>query len=332
MEERMKKPLKQRLSETAVTASKADRLLANYMLAELATLPFETAASLAEKVAVSEPTVGRFCRTLGYESFKDLKTHLRLEIGDQPWLIGDRLRDLQARVTAGEDQLVKGLELEIAALVAVYEIAHSPAFASVAKRLAKVPAVFAAGFQTERGMAQIFVNQLQYIRDGVDLLDLAAGNFAQVFARDDNDTALVIFEARRYSRLAYELAREANLAGIHVTLITDSYCDWGDLADEVFVVPTEFNLFWESTAQMASLVNLLVNAVFMELGPEVEQRMNRIANLYGQFTGHVGRVPAKRNTTPNKNKISQKRSTKNKVTTKSTSTSSKKRAAKKRQI
>lgn len=344
----MIKPLKQRLSETTASASKADRLLANYMLAELVTLPFETAASLAEKVAVSEPTVGRFCRTLGYESFKDLKTHLRLEIGDQPWLIGDRLRDLQARVIAGEDQLARGLELEIAALVAVYEIAHSPAFATVAKRLAKVSAVFSAGFQTERGMAQIFVNQLQYVRDGVDLLDLAAGNFAQVLARDDNDTAIVIFEARRYSRLAYDLAREANLAGIHVTLITDSYCDWGDLADEVFVVPTEFNLFWESTAQMASLVNLLVNAVFMELGPEVEQRMNRIANLYGQFTGHVGRVPAKRtagirttekkgvapvkttvtksNTTPNKHKVSRKRSTKDKITTK------KKRSAKKRQI
>jgi hypothetical protein len=38
---------------------------------------------------------------------------------------------------------------------------------------------------------------------------------------------------------------------------------------------------------MASLANLLVNGVFLELGPQVEARMNKIARLYGKFTGHV---------------------------------------------
>lgn len=293
----MTKPLQQRLSETSASASKADRALASYMLAELATLPFETAASLAEKVAVSEPTVGRFCRTLGYESFKDLKSHLRKDIGDRPLLIGDRLRKLQARNRTGEDQLVRGLELEMAALVTVYEIAHSPRWNTVVKRLATTGAVFATGFQTERGMAQVFVNQLQYLRDRVEFLDPGEGNFSPVLARNDSDAALVIFEARRYSRLARDLAAEAKAMGIPVTLITDPYCDWGDVADEVFVVPTEFNLFWESTAQMASLANLLVNGVFMEMGPEVEDRMNRIASLYGRFTGHVGSSPVKRTDT-----------------------------------
>ncbi|MGL4441432.1 MAG: RpiR family transcriptional regulator, partial [Bosea sp. (in: a-proteobacteria)] len=89
--------------------------------------------------------------------------------------------------------------------------------------------------------------------------------------------------------MAKLLAREARDAGIPTTLITDAFCDWGrDLADEMFVVPTEFNLFWDSTAQMASLANLLVNSVFIELGPKVEQRMDAIARLYSRFTGHVG--------------------------------------------
>jgi DNA-binding MurR/RpiR family transcriptional regulator len=298
----MPKSLRERLSEANASASRADRAVAGFMLAQMSTIPFETAASLAEKVGVSEPTVGRFCRTLGYSSFKDLKAHLHRDMGDEPWLIGDRLRDLRERNRAGEDQLVRGLELEMAALVAVYELAHSPEWVRVVGRLATASAVFATGFQTERGMAQIFVNQLQYLRDGVELLDLAGGNFAQVLARDNSDVALVIFEARRYSRLAHDLAIAAKSAGIPVTLITDPYCDWGrDVADEMFVVPTELNLFWESTAQMASLVNLLVNGVFMELGPEVEVRMNRIAGLYGQFTGHVGSAPTRKTETKKRN-------------------------------
>lgn len=291
----MSKTLRDRLSEASTTSSKSERALASYMLAEFATLPFDTAASVAEKVGVSEPTVGRFCRALGYSSFKDLKAHLQQDLGDQPWLIGDRLRDLQARNRAGEDQLVRGLELEMASLVAVYELAHSAAWDTVVKRLATAGAVFATGFQTERGMAQIFVNQLEYVRDSVYLLDLAGGNFAQLLARDKADSTLVIFEARRYSRMARDLAIEAKAAGIPITLITDPYCEWGhEVADEVFVVPTQFNLFWESTAQMSSLANLLVNGVFMELGPAVEERMNRIAGLYDQFTGHVGSAPARK--------------------------------------
>lgn len=289
----MSPSVRHRLSESLATASKADKALASYMLAKLNSIPFETAASLAGKVAVSEPTVGRFCRTLGFASFKDLKDHLKQDIGDRPWLISDRLRDFQRSAQAGEDQLGTGLQMEIAGLVAVYELARTPEWSRVVKRLARSPAVFAAGFQTERGMAQIFVNQLQYLRDRVHLLDLAGGNFSELLlsgaASDADKPSLVIFEARRYSRMARLLAIEAKAAGIPTTLVTDAFCDWGrDLADEMFVVPTEFNLFWDSTAQMASLANLLVNSVFIELGPQVEQRMDAIARLFNRFTGHVG--------------------------------------------
>jgi DNA-binding MurR/RpiR family transcriptional regulator len=285
----MSKPLRERLHKALSSASKADRVIATYMLSAMSCLAFETAASLAAKVAVSEPTVGRFCKAIGYDGFKDFKTNLKKDTGDAPWLIGKRLNDLQDRAKAGEDQLTRGLELEMVALIAVYEMAHGPEWERVVKRLANSKRVYATGFQTERGMAQIFVNQLQYLRAEVHLVDLASGSFAEVLASDDVDATLIIFEARRYSSNAQKLAKEAKALGIPVTLITDPYCDWGhQVTDEIFVVPTSFNLFWESTAQMASLANLLVNGVFIELGPQVEKRMNKIAKLYGSFTGHVG--------------------------------------------
>jgi DNA-binding MurR/RpiR family transcriptional regulator len=285
----MQSSVREILSEGLENASKADKAVANFMLAQLNIIPFETAASLADKVDVSEATVGRFCRSIGYKSFKDLKNHLKEDLGDKPWLISERLHEFQLQAKSGEDQLAKGLELEMAGLVAIYELAQTPEWDRVVKRLATMPSVFATGFQTERGMAQIFVNQLQYLRDRVQLLDLEGGNFAELLASGKDQSCLVIFEARRYSRMAPLLALEARNAGIPTTLITDAFCDWGrDLVDEMFIVPTEFNLFWESTAQMASLSNLLVNGVFVELGPEVEKRMNEVSRLYSRFTGYVG--------------------------------------------
>ena len=285
----MRGSVRQRLAESLAEATKAEKAIAGYMLANLSTLPFETAATVAEKTGVSEPMVGRFCRSLGYRHFKDLKAELREDIGDRPWLIGDRLKDFRERSRREEDALARGLEMEIAALVRIYELAHTKEWKRVVKRLATVPRVFVAGFQTERGMAHILVNQLQYLRPGVQLVDIAGGNFADVLLETPKQSALVMFEGRRYSRLALQLAEEAKRLKIPTTLVTDPYCHWGhDLVNEMFVVPTDFNMFWDSTAQMASLSNLLINGIFKELGPAVEERMNKVSNLYSRFIGHVG--------------------------------------------
>lgn len=294
----MTQPLRSRLAQAARDGSRAERALATFMAHALADLPFETAASLADKVGVSEATVGRFCRALGYANFRDLKDHLKEDIGDGPWLIADRLADLRAR--AGRGAALAGqasdpgphaqaLELEMAGLVQVHEMRRRPDWPGLVRRLAHAPRVFVAGFQTERGMAQYFCAQLQYVRDGVQMLDLAAGNFAELLAADAPGAALVIFEARRYSRLAKVLAQQARAAGINVTLITDQFCTWAaETSDELFAVPTQFAQFWDSTAMMAILGNLLINDIFLELGQGAEHRLTRIARLYGGFIGHVG--------------------------------------------
>ena len=71
------------------------------------------------------------------------------------------------------------------------------------------------------------------------------------------------------------------------TLITDLYCDWGEtFADEVFAVPTELNLCWDATSAVWSLMQLLLNSVFVKLGPSVEDRLDSITGLYESFVGH----------------------------------------------
>lgn len=280
--------LRQRLTASLETGTKAERALATYMLANLNTLPFETAATLGAKVQVSEPSVGRFCRSLGYQHFKALKADLQGDIGERPWLIGDRLRSYRDRSRRG-DELARGLEMEIAAIVSNYELAQSKEWKRAVKRLAHIPQIFVAGFQTERGFAQNLVNQLHYLRPGVQLADLAGGNFSEVLLANPRSVNIIIIEARRYSRLARRLAAEAKATGITTTLITDTYCDWShDLADEVFTVQTDLNQFWDSSAPMASLIALLINSIFNELGPSVEARMNEVSALYSRFIGIVG--------------------------------------------
>jgi DNA-binding MurR/RpiR family transcriptional regulator len=288
--------LRDRLSTALDSGTPSERSIAHYLLTNLTGLPFQTAAAVAMKVGVSEASVGRFCRSIGYRHLKDLKSSLEVDLGATAWLIGDRLKDFHARSRQGGAELARALEREIAALVAVYELAATPDFERAVQRLSRRPAVFVAGFQTERGHAAELVHNLQYLRGGVQLADVAGGHFADILLSPAEDTSLVLIDGRRYSRLTRDLALAARDAGIPVTLITDPYCDWAPgLVSEVFAVPTDLNHFWDTTSAMSSLIGLLVNGVFRELGAEVEARMARVSALYGDFIGHTvaGRNPGR---------------------------------------
>ena len=281
--------LRGRLQVSLQDATPATQALAAYFLSNLKDLPFETAATVAAKVGVSEATVGRFCRNLGYRHLKEVKAAIQADLGDKAWLIGERLEDFAGKLKAGSDEAARGMQREIAAIVANYETAGSPEFARAVARLARCPQVFIAGFQTERGHGQFLAHGLQYLRPGVQLLDQTAGNFAEALLAPAGQACLVLIDGRRYSRLTRTLATTARNAGIPVTLITDPYCPWArDIADEAFAVQTDFNQFWDATSAMSSLIGLIVNGVFAELGPEVEERMTRVSALYNDFTGHAG--------------------------------------------
>lgn len=288
--------LHQRLMLAAESGTPSERTLAHYLASNLPSLPFETAASVAAKVGLSEASVGRFCRSIGFRHLKDLKSSLQVDLGEKAWLIGDRLQDFHQRSQQGNGELARALEREIAALVSVYELAATPDFTACVDRLARRRSVWVAGFQTERGHAAELAHNLQYLRAGVHLADAADGHFAEILLSDPEETTLVLIDGRRYSRLTRDLALAARDEGIAVTLITDPYCDWATgQVSELFAVPTDLNHFWDTTSAMSSLIGLLVNGVFRELGAEVETRMARVSSLYDDFIGHTvpGRNPGK---------------------------------------
>jgi DNA-binding MurR/RpiR family transcriptional regulator len=132
-----------RLNASANYASKVERRIAGYLLANLAELPFETGASLAEKAGVSAASISRFCRSIGYDDIKDLKASLKSGSSEPAWLIGDKLQEFHQRSLLGNRQLSVALEKEIAALTAVYALAVTAEFDRVVERLANRPNIVA---------------------------------------------------------------------------------------------------------------------------------------------------------------------------------------------
>ncbi|MBS0487921.1 MAG: MurR/RpiR family transcriptional regulator [Proteobacteria bacterium] len=274
-----------------LTAS--ERVIANFLLTNRQSIPFETANSLAAKLAISDATVGRFCRRLGYRNFRELKTAFKFDVAVAPWPIGEGLRTM-LQTSNREPALQRDLDLTIAGIIEVYRLAESREWQNVVRRLAQCSTLHIVGFQTERGLAAHFAHFLQYVRPGVRVADLAAGSFAEILIDGTPDDCVVIVETRRYSRQAQLLARNCRQRGLPLVVITDKYCHWAsEYTPHMLALPTESGIFWGTTVPILAALALLANGVVLALGDGVERRLTRVSDLYQEFVGHVGKSARK---------------------------------------
>jgi DNA-binding MurR/RpiR family transcriptional regulator len=264
----------------------AERMIAGWLLDNMASIPFETGASIGQRVGVSAMTVGRFFKSLGYASLAALKEDLRGGVGDAPWLLPPAVgADPDARMRA-----------ETGAIADVYRLAQSPEWAAVVRLLAAAPAVHVAGFQSERGLAAGFAHLLGYVRPDVRSLDGGSGLYAEVLDASPDDVVLLV-DIRRYSRHFRLLAERAVAAGLTVVVVTDPYCPWArDLTPHILTAEVALGHFWDMNTALASLLNLLVDDVVRAMGTEkVHARLALLSDSYSDFIGFQQRV----NTTSN---------------------------------
>lgn len=274
-----------------MTAS--ERVIANFLLTNRQAVPFETANSLAAKLAISPVTVGRFCRRLGYRNFRELKTAFKFDVAVAPWPIGEGLRSM-LQSGGGEPALQRDLDLTIAGVIEVYRLAETREWQDIVALLARCATLHVVGFQTERGLAAHFAHFLQYVRPGVRLADLAAGSFAEILLDGTQHDCVVIVETRRYSRQAQLLARNCKQRGLPLVVVTDKYCHWAsEYTSRILALPTESGIFWGTTVPILAALALLANGVVLALGNRVEQRLAEVSDLYQEFVGHVGK-PARK--------------------------------------
>jgi DNA-binding MurR/RpiR family transcriptional regulator len=284
MKPRSLKPgsLAERIAERLPRMTRSEREIANYMLAHLHLLPFENAAAIASKVDVSPMTVGRFLHSIGYSGITEIKEELRQDATHPSLLIKDRLERIHTN--GGGQNLRDNLQMEVNALIGVYEYVGTPMWERSMSVLCDSDHVFVAGFQTLAGLAADFASRLQYLRPGVSVLDGRDGVFADLFAGTPKAPCLVLFEMRRYTQFSRMLAEQAQQRGVPLIVACDRHCYWAqDHTDNVFSLNTDSLLFWDSQTPLLSLTNLMFDHIVRRLEGSVDARLKAMTALQEQF-------------------------------------------------
>lgn len=246
---------------------KQEAKVAQYILLNLDGLSFETGRTIAQKVSVSEVTVGRTLRRFGCESVKALKALLQKQ-----YTVARGMP-----VPRGElsDLWRDRLNAEQGVLQAVFEQRESPMFEEARRALAGSREVFVTGFQSVRGLAEDTARRLSLARPGVRYLSPHDGMAAEWIGDPEAArSCLLLVDVVPYATESQTLARMAREQGRRVVVVSDEYCHWAaEEADAVIYAPSSTGLFLESTLGITAALALLVDAVAYSDAVAAAQRL-----------------------------------------------------------
>ncbi|HJR22659.1 MAG TPA: MurR/RpiR family transcriptional regulator [Dongiaceae bacterium] len=271
------------LRRRSASLSPAEESIVMFMRQNLATIPFETGASMAQKAGVSEMTVLRFIRSLGFANLKALKDQLRARPPGENPAVDDALDRFRVRHD-DLNHLHASLQLELSAVVKAYELVATDRWPRIVELLANRQTVYVTGFQASKGLAMDFANRLKYARPGVRFAEGTAGTFSEVLEAESSGSCLILVDTIAYARKSLLLARKCKERKIALVVVTDMFSHWAyEFTELVLEGHTHVNTFWDSSASLSIILNLLINSTAARLGKQAEAQFERMLDYGDHF-------------------------------------------------
>lgn len=233
--------------------SKSERMVAEWLLANGRRAVDQSIGEVAEAAGVSEPTVIRFCRSIGLSGFRELRTHLiAAQQKPQSYLHNDVSRD-----DAAEDAAMKVLESSIYALVELRESLSQMPFESAVQSLRGARLITFVGFGASGFVARDANHK--FFRLGVPCT--TALDPQTVLQHAAVAEAADVYIAISHTGNWPDLVRGMNLArqrGATVLAVTDKSSDLALAANLTFHChpPEDTNIFTPMSSRLAQLTVL----------------------------------------------------------------------------
>ncbi|AHG50155.1 hypothetical protein RLEG12_00710 (plasmid) [Rhizobium leguminosarum bv. trifolii CB782] len=276
------------LRDRMSTFSLSEQSLAAYILDNIHILPFETGSSIARAVGVSEMTVTRFVRGLGFKNLRDLKKRLRVAAANKGSDVDDYMARFQMR-EGRQQMLQESLELQLKAIVKAYDLTITDVWDDAANLLVQARTIYVVGFQASKGVALDFASRLLWARSNVIFIDNVSGTFGEIINADPKQSAVVLVDTASYATRGIKLLDRLKSMEMPLVVVTDKFSHWAFAYTRfVFEAHTHVNTFWDSTASLSVVLNLLIDAVAIKLGPKAKRNfamMSDLGSLFGEFVG-----------------------------------------------
>ncbi|MBB3946218.1 DNA-binding MurR/RpiR family transcriptional regulator [Rhizobium skierniewicense] len=260
------------LTRSLKTGTPSERRIAKYLIEHLAELPFETAATLAEKLNLSPMTVGRFLRSLGYRQLSDIREHLR----EEPRVAEPAPA---AKQDVAQTPLSSLMLQQIQAVQAVYDLAGQSVWKTALGAIAESRQVFIASSAESFGICRYFYTKLLECREHVHYLQRDGATYIALMDEPTDGTLLILMDCGGDLAGLQRLAKMATRAGYKTVLITTRFYEWGpDSADICLTIPLSQN-GGHSMLQLVAITEFMLHSMPQRTETGRKDRYRRIGDM-----------------------------------------------------
>ncbi|MFJ9135681.1 MurR/RpiR family transcriptional regulator [Streptomyces sp. NPDC102256] len=257
--------------------SPAERKVARVLLAAYPSSGFETIATLAERAAVSAPTVLRFVNRLGYNGFPDFQAALRAELDDRNasplslYEANDEVdpTDSAAGLMARSSKMFTAAVAQTLAETPPHDLENAITLLSDRKKR-----ITLVGGRFTNLLAQYLGLHLMQLRDDVRFLPDRDVERTAVLAALTRRDVLVVFDYRRYEHDKLAIAQLTQEHGGKVIVFTDTWLS-PTASHAAVVLPSQVTAPspYDSLVPTLAIIETVVAGIITTLGGEAHQHM-----------------------------------------------------------
>jgi len=249
------------LREKALHLTRSQRKLLEYVLSNDDESVFLNVGDLAKKVGVSEATVVRLSKALGFKGFPEFQKELRLFFRNKLTTTA-RLQKTIKKVATEGDILRKVLQSDIHNIDETLKQVSVQEFKAFVKSIESAERVIIVGLRSVHSLAVFFGVALEFLQKNVWVIQPGIGDMWDRLMGLKKGDVVIGISFPRYTQQTVSILRFAKQKGIKTLAITDSLISpLAQYADHVLTAQYRMDSFIESFTAPFSLINSIVTAL-----------------------------------------------------------------------
>lgn len=254
----------QRLAEDSSGYSKRQKAIAKYIIENSEAVPFMTAQMLSRAAQVSESSIVRFSRQLGYSGYSQLRRALQQ-------LLKEKLSSVN-EAAAEPDELMQTVEAGKLSLKSIMTVQNQRALEAAVELLARAKKIIVQSGLGMEGVDGYFASNLRAL--GLNACSAPCGISREIFELDES-SALLIISGSYFSQLSGP-ARYAREKGASVLVLAD---------DEAAPMGryAQVMLPGKGIIAVAALIEALLTALANSCGRSMAQNLAELDALHREY-------------------------------------------------
>ena len=213
-----KKKILEKLKNTKLT--KKEKRIAEFFLDEEQRVFLMNVADIAKTIDVSDTSVIRFIKSLGFENFTDFKNSGQEDIKSRLDKTNDFIKNLDIIKENSIEQLyIHKINEEVNK---IFNSSSQKQIKKISNLIMKAKNKYIVGFKSTAGIANFFGVRLGFILENVSTFNIDDSVVVNSIFNIKQEDILIIFDYPMYSKAAVVLAKIARENKAKILLFTDS--------------------------------------------------------------------------------------------------------------